>query len=113
MNCRVVFYPLFEREVKRLAKHYPSFKDDLRKLVLELKTNHYSGVELSPGIRKMRMSIKSKGKGKSGGARVITLLATISEEDLEVGLHYIYDKSSRTSISDSEIRRILAKNGIL
>ena len=45
-------------------------------------------------IRKVRMSIKSKGKGKSGGARVITLLATISEEDLEVGLHYIYDKSS-------------------
>ena len=85
----------------------------MRKLVLELKTNPYSGVELSPGIRKVRMSIKSKGKGKSGGARVITLLATISEEDLEVGLHYIYDKSSRTSISDSEIRRILAKNGIL
>ena len=113
MNCSIVFYPLFEREAKRLAKHYPSFKEDLINLIKELRANPYSGVEIAHGLRKVRMAIKSKGKGKSGGARVITMIVSIEDNDLKLGLQYIYDKSSRSNISDSEIRRILKSNGII
>lgn len=59
------------------------------------------------------MAISSKGKGKSGGARVITLIMALSVEDTEIGLHYIYDKSERASISDKELLDILKKNGVL
>lgn len=113
MNSKVVFYPLFEREAKRLSKRYPSFKSDLHELVEELKQNPNLGTELSPGIHKVRMAIKSKSKGKSGGARVITLIICISDDVMEVGLHYIYDKSERSTVKDSEIRDILKRNGIM
>lgn len=59
------------------------------------------------------MAISSKGKGESGGARVITLIMALSVEDTEIGLHYIYDKSERVSISDKELLDILKKNGVL
>lgn len=54
------------------AKKYPSFKEDLVKFGKSLLENPKQGAELAPGIRKIRMAIKAKGKGKSGGARVIT-----------------------------------------
>ena len=49
------------------------------------------------------MAIGSKGKGKSGGARVITLLKVI---DKVVYLAAIYDKSERASITDKELMLI-------
>jgi len=50
------------------------------------------------------LSIASKGKGKSGGARVITNLA-ISEDT--VYLLSIYDKSNQEKITDSYIKSLL------
>ena len=48
------------------------------KLLLEmLRKNPMAGADLGDGIRKVRMAITSKGKGKSGGARVIILLQTL------------------------------------
>jgi hypothetical protein len=32
---------------------------------------------------------------------------------MEIGLHFIYDKSERISISDNELLEILKKNGFL
>lgn len=113
MNYNIKTYPQFEREIKRLAKKYRSIKEDYAKLLESLKENPTQGVELGKGIRKVRMAISSKGKGKSGGARVITLILALSEEDAEVGLHYIYDKSEQASISDKELQEIMKKNGIL
>ena len=65
------------------------------------------------GIRKVRMAISAKGKGKSGGARVITLILAYSEEESEIGLLYIYDKSERESLTDSELTDILRQNELL
>ncbi len=62
----------FAKSVKRLNKKYPSFKNDYAKFLNSLKENPFQGVELYPGIRKVRLQIRSKGKGKSGGARVIS-----------------------------------------
>ena len=52
------------------------------------------------GVRKVRMQITSKGKGKSGGARVITMLIQRSEDLNEVGLHYIFGKSELENRTD-------------
>lgn len=58
------------------------------------------------------MSIASKGRGKSGGARVITFSVIMSVEETEVNLLTIYDKSERESISRAEIEHLLEKNGL-
>jgi hypothetical protein len=50
------------------------------------------------------MAILSKGKGKSGGARVITHLKVTSTN---VYLLSIYDKSERESISHKELKALL------
>lgn len=62
----------FAKEAKRLAKKYPSFKQDYKDFLDSIKENPLQGDEITKNIRKIRMAIKSKGKGKSGGARVIT-----------------------------------------
>lgn len=74
MNYRIYTFPSFAREVKRLSKRYKSLKSDLLTLANELQTNPTLGVDLGGGLRKVRMAIPSKGQGKSGGARVITLV---------------------------------------
>lgn len=73
----------------------------------ELNQNPYAGADLGGGARKVRMSIRSKGKGKSGGARVITYLISAVEENIEISLLTIYDKSERENISDKEIRSLI------
>ncbi len=67
------------------------------------------GTDLGSGVRKVRMSITSKGKGKSGGARVITYTTDVlihSYEDM-IFLLSVYDKSSQSTISDKEIKRLI------
>lgn len=61
----------FDREFKRLAKHYSSFKNDYASLLDELERNPQLGTDLGSGLRKIRLRITSKGKGKSGGGRTI------------------------------------------
>ena len=58
------------------------------------------------------MAISAKGKGKSGGARVITLILAYSEEESEIGLLYIYDKSEQENLTDKELSDILRENGL-
>ena len=74
--------------------------------------NPYQGADLGHGSRKVRMAISAKGKGKSGGARVITLILAYSEEESEIGLLYIYDKSEQESLTDKELSDILRENGL-
>ena len=81
-------------------------------LAAELMQNPDMGTDLGNGLHKVRMSIASKGKGKRGGARVITLIATLSKEEKEIGLHFIYDKSERENITDKELQAVLKDNGI-
>lgn len=63
------------------------------------------------GVRKVRMSIKSKGKGKSSGARVITFNYLLEDDNREITLMTVYDKLERETISDKEI--IEPRNAIL
>lgn len=78
----------------------------------ELAKNPYQGADLGHGLRKVRMAVSAKGKGKSGGARVITLILAYSEEESEIGLLYIYDKSEQENLTDKELSDILRENGL-
>ncbi|MBY0426139.1 MAG: type II toxin-antitoxin system RelE/ParE family toxin [Cytophagales bacterium] len=104
MNYSVKILPTFERELKRLAKKYPSLKQEYISLVQGLKEKPEQGTSLGNHCYKIRLSIASKGKGKSGGARVITYIQ-ISETT--VFLLSIFDKSEKENISDKEIQLLL------
>ena len=58
----------------------------------------------------MRMAISSKGK--SGGARVITLTVLISETDTNIVLLTIYDKSECENLTDKELADIVKKSSL-
>lgn len=97
----------FRKQAKRLAKKYRSLADDLQASVDELSQNPNMGKDLGSGVRKIRMAVKSKGKGKSGGMRVITFNVIVNQTDTEITLLTVYDKSEKESISDKEIKMLL------
>jgi hypothetical protein len=111
VKIKITTTPTFDREYKRLRKKYKSLPDDLLLFEKELNEKPDIGIDLGGNIRKIRIAIKSKNKGKAGGARIITynILASISE--LEILLITIYDKSEQDSISDVEIKKIMHDNG--
>jgi mRNA-degrading endonuclease RelE of RelBE toxin-antitoxin system len=104
MSYNVFTIAYFDKQLKRLIKKYPSLKTEFSELLSLLKTDPIQGVSIGNGCYKLRLSIASKGKGKSGGARVITYVA-ITESS--VFLLSIYDKSEQEDISDKELLRLL------
>ena len=86
MSFKVIPTPTFAKSLKALAKRHRSLKEDVKAFVAELERNPLQGVELTAGIRKISMAIKSKGVGKSGGASVITYNVLVTEEEGEVYL---------------------------
>ena len=107
MNYKIIAHKHFLKEVKRLSKKYRSLKQDLQLLQEELNRNPLSGTDLGGGIRKLRLAIKSKNRGKSHGARVITYTYTIDETEGLINLIFIYDKEERETISPNEIQALL------
>lgn len=99
----------FEREARRLLKRYASLADDIAELIEQLEDEPHLGAPLERGCYKVRMSIRSKGKRKSGGARVITCVVAVRET---VYLLSIYDKSDQESISDARLKEMLEELGI-
>lgn len=106
MKVKLIPSEEFLRRFKSLAKKYKSMGDDYRALKESLLENPFQGANLGKGVHKVRMPITSKGKGKSGGARVLTLVVQISD-DAEVTLLTIYDKSEISNVSDSYIQALI------
>ncbi|HIZ32386.1 MAG TPA: type II toxin-antitoxin system RelE/ParE family toxin [Candidatus Bacteroides merdigallinarum] len=106
MNYKIEATEKFKKELKRLGKKYRSMKEDYAQLLASLEEYPTQGADLGGGVRKVRMAITSKGKGKSGGARVITLTVLVTATDTDLWLLTIYDKSERESISDQEIQEL-------
>ena len=107
---RVTFKYLeeFERLAKDLKKKYKSFKEDYNSFLDELEKNPFGGEPLGHHTYKNRMSIASKGKGKSGGARVITYnVRKLSDDEVVITLMTIYDKSDISNVSDAYIRSLI------
>lgn len=105
MNYNVLTIPPFDRQLKRLAKKYPSVKTDFLGLIKALRKEPKSGTPLGNNCFKIRLAITSKGKGKSGGARVITNFVVQNDT---IFLLSIYDKSEQESITDSELKGLLS-----
>lgn len=72
MSYEVISTPLFEWETKPLIKKYSSLVNELGDLIDSLAEQPVQGTALANNCYKIRLAIKSKGKGKSGGARIIT-----------------------------------------
>lgn len=107
MKVKIIPSPEFDRRFKRLAKKYRSLPADYLTLSKELKENPFQGSDLGGGVRKIRMAIGSKGKGKSGGARVLTLTVLVSD-DADVTLLTIYDKEEIDNVSDNYIKWLVS-----
>jgi mRNA-degrading endonuclease RelE of RelBE toxin-antitoxin system len=105
MSYNVLTIPPFDRQLKRLAKKYPSLKAEYAELIEILENNPTQGTALANSCYKIRLAIASKGKGKSGGARVITHVQVVENN---VFLLAIYDKSEQEDISDKEIKELLS-----
>ncbi|PNE24448.1 addiction module toxin RelE [Tannerella sp. oral taxon 808] len=97
----------FKRQFKRLKKKYPSLTDDLKIFSLDLRANPQQGVSLGARLYKVRMAIAAKGKGKSGGARVITYRLLATQERIEITLLTIYDKNEIDNLSDDYLRSLV------
>jgi len=113
MNCSITYTKEFFKDVKRLYKKYRSLKEDLSKLEEELLENPYAGVKISENFYKIRLAIKSKGKGKSGGGRVVFHIeaeVVEEEEDIEITLLKLYDKSDQENVSTNEIKDMLDRH---
>jgi len=95
----------FEKELKRLVKKFPSLKIEFKELIEEITKNPQTGTFLGNNCYKIRISIQSKGKGKSGGARAITYVYI--EREI-VYLLAIYDKSEKETLKANELKMMIA-----
>ena len=96
----------FRIAYKRLKKRHKSLQHDFERLLVSLLENPIQGVEIEENVRKIRLAITSKGRGKSGGARVIIRVRLIADE---LQLLYIYDKSDYENVSDAFLRDVLKR----
>ena len=105
----------FKQEAKPLLKKFKSLSKDLLRLEKELIKSPRLGVPLGQDCYKIRLKVTSKGKGKSGGARVITLveaeiigIAEINiDDEVTVSLLSIFDKSEMGNLSDKELKELI------
>lgn len=115
MSYRIIAVPSFSRDAKRLSKKYVSLKGELQTLQSELLQNPRLGTLIRENTYKIRLAVKSKGKGKSGGLRIITHVFEIEIEVAEnekeqrttIVLVSIYDKSEMDNLPDKELRELI------
>jgi mRNA-degrading endonuclease RelE of RelBE toxin-antitoxin system len=105
MSYNIFLTHRFEKELKRLAKKFPSLKNEFAELIQLIMDKPESGTFIGNNCYKIRLAIGSKGKGKSGGARVITYLYIETET---VYLLTIYDKSEKADLKANELADVIA-----
>lgn len=106
----------FKRQAKPLLKKFSSLNKELVQLENDLIDNPKLGKPLGNDSYKIRIAVKSKGKGKRGGLRIISHIDTeiigvieIVGEIVIVNLISIYDKSETVTISDKELIELINK----
>ena len=113
MSCNITISVSddFAKEAKRLAKKYPSFKQDYKDFLVSIKNNPLQGDEITKNIRKIRMAIKAKGKGKSGGARVITFNILTDIKNGQVVFLLLYDKEDASTVKVNVVKQLVRDMG--
>ncbi|HWU44066.1 MAG TPA: type II toxin-antitoxin system RelE/ParE family toxin [Bdellovibrio sp.] len=104
---RILHTETFKKHYKHLVKKYPSLKAELEELITELYKNPKTGSPLGHNTFKIRLAVKSKGGGKSGGLRVITFVQVTVIKDEVLFLLTLYDKSDISTISDKELKNLI------
>lgn len=109
MSFNVIVTTGFKKHAKSIAKKHRSLKTDIEELISSLEQNPTQGEPLGRDCYKVRMTISSKGKGKSAGSRVITCVKVIEQD---IYLLTIYDKSDKETTSDKELDNLLQIAGL-
>jgi mRNA-degrading endonuclease RelE of RelBE toxin-antitoxin system len=115
MNCNIIAIDDFKKDAKKLLKKFNSLKDELAQLQTQLLENPRMGTLIHEDTYKIRLAVKSKGKGKSGGMRIITHVVEVEikvdenqiEQKTTVYLLTIYDKSDMENISDKDLKYLI------
>ncbi|MEP7170859.1 MAG: type II toxin-antitoxin system RelE/ParE family toxin [Bacteroidota bacterium] len=105
MSYKVVLTDKFKKQAKKLLKKYRSLKNELEDFETSLLSNPVQGTALGNNSYKIRLGVKSKGKGKSGGVRIITFIVT---DDSEIYLLTIYDKSEIENVDDKTLEKLIS-----
>ena len=74
-----------------------------------MRVNPEYGTALGNSLYKIRLAIESKGRGKSSGARVITM---VIKKDETVYLVSIYDKKDFETVRIETLLSILKEEGL-
>ena len=106
MPFEIIISEDFERDASALARRHRSLLNDIEQLMAQLAVNPAMGTPIGKNCYKIRMAITSKGKGKSGGARVITCVKIVAQN---VHLVSIFDKSDMENISEKELTQRLKR----
>ena len=100
MSFEIVPLRPFAKQLKRLVRKFPSLEKEFVELVDALGENPRKGTSIGNGCYKIRLTIASKGGGKSGGSRVITHVRVTSER---IYLLSIYDKSEKGTLGRGDL----------
>lgn len=114
MNCKIIAIDDFKRDAKKLLKKYSSLKSELEELQEQLFENPRMGMLIFENTYKIRLAVKSKGKGKSGGLRLITHVVELEikieeskNQDFTIFLLAIYDKSEMENIANKDLKDLI------
>lgn len=107
MTNNIIYSAVFIKKAKIYKKKYSSLVEDLYDLEGKLLVNPEQGTDLGAGLYKIRLAVKSKGKGKSGGFRIITYLVSNTIDGIIVNMLTLYDKSEESSIDKKELQKII------
>jgi mRNA-degrading endonuclease RelE of RelBE toxin-antitoxin system len=105
MSYKIVLTDKFKKQAKKLLKKYRSLKNELEDFEASLLSNPFQGIPLGNNTYKVRLGVKSKGKGKSGGVRIITFIVI---NDSEIYLLTIYDKSEIENVDDKALEKLIS-----
>lgn len=107
MNYKTEIDPEFSKEFKRLLKKFPSLKSDFQNILDHIEKELNLADDLGNGFKKIRINIKSKGKGASGGRRVITYETIVAIDNKLVLFVSIYNKGDYDAIDLSILKKNL------
>ena len=107
MKFRVEFDYEFSNEFKKLLKKFPSLKSDFQKILDNLENELILADDLGSGFKKIRINIKSKGKGSAGGERIITYETIINVGEKLIIFATIYNKGDYDTIDLTILKKNL------
>ncbi|HAH54342.1 MAG TPA: addiction module toxin RelE [Flavobacterium sp.] len=107
MANSIVLSPIFEIRFKRLKKKFPTLESEFNEFAMVLLKNPTMGTLITENVYKIRIASTDKNSGKSGGFRVITYVINKIENETEINMIIIYDKSEESSFNKNQIKTLI------